>query len=295
MEAATSAQRYLPRAIVSAVGLYLDPFFAIWAGECVTRGARLIAVQHGGLYGETRPHNPECYERSISDLFVSWGWDNGAGVVPMPAPRLMGIEPSSRRGRRDRVLWVTTEDSRYTPHLSPVPMGPQLADYFAAEEKFYGSLESKVRPHILIRLYPKDFGWDRRARWGSLYPELAIDDGVTPIRTLLREAKIAVIDYFGSTVLLEALAMRIPVLVFGNPERFRVCEAAVPYYELLRAAGVLHDNPDSAAATLNSIYPDVDRWWSEQHRQEAVRIFSEHFARTAPDAIAQWVAFARKL
>jgi len=63
---------------------------------------------------------------------------------------------------------------------------------------------------------------------------------------------------------------------------------AQPYFDLLRDCGILYDTPQAAALAINSIYDDVQKWWNDFRRQEAIRVFCENFARTSSDSIKVW-------
>jgi len=81
-----------PKVIVSGIGFLWNPAFAVWAAECKERGTTLVGSQHGGTYGECTPSYGEKYERSTSDYYISWRWEEDERVIPLPASRLHGID-----------------------------------------------------------------------------------------------------------------------------------------------------------------------------------------------------------
>jgi len=56
----------------------------------------------------------------------------------------------------------------------------------------------------------------------------------------------------------------------------------------LRESGILHDTPETAASILNNIYRDPLSWWMSPEVQDAKNKFSDQFAKTNGDWLAQW-------
>jgi len=290
------AARRSPKAIVTGLGTLYDPSFAVWAAECVERGARMIGVQHGGTYGESVASTSEKFERSVADIFVSWGWNEDNRVVALPAAKLIGISAPKNNLKKDRILWVTTADSRYPYFLSLLPIGPDFLRYFQFQQEFYRSISDELRPKLTLRLYNRDyFGWSWKKRWMDRFPDLELDDAELPFRAKAQHARMIVIDHFGATTFLEAIAMNIPVIVFGDKKTFELRDSAVPYYEELQRVGVFHWAPETAAVTVNAIYEGVEVWWSEPERQVAVRRLAHRYARTSPHAVKEWSKFVDHL
>lgn len=55
------------------------------------------------------------------------------------------------------------------------------------------------------------------------------------------------------------------------------------------------DTPESAGVAANQIYDDVETWWNNPERQNAVETFCERFARNSPDAAKLWAAEFKKI
>jgi putative transferase (TIGR04331 family) len=83
--------------------------------------------------------------------------------------------------------------------------------------------------------------------------------------------------------------------MFWNPEFWELSDAAIPYFEALRQASVLFDDPVTCAAHVNSVWGDVPTWWESEGVQSAVRTFKDQFAYTGQRplrelkaALTQW-------
>jgi putative transferase (TIGR04331 family) len=64
---------------------------------------------------------------------------------------------------------------------------------------------------------------------------------------------------------------------------------------LLRKSGILFDAPESAGVAVNQIYDDVETWWNDSERQDAIEKFCDRFARNSPDAIELWAAEFKRI
>ncbi|TYO98359.1 putative transferase (TIGR04331 family) [Geothermobacter ehrlichii] len=285
----------VPKKIITGVGFLWDTAFSIWAAECAQKGTKIYGVQHGGTYGESEPSYGEIFERSVVDKFISWGWSDDEDVIPLPAQGLFGLKKVKQSKKRNKeVLWVTTLDSRYANFLSHLPFSSRFLEHFNWQVAFWENLDGKVRNSIKIRLYPRDFGWGVKEMLQKKCSGLKFQDNNDSFRDSASQAMMVVLDHFGGTTFLECLSMNVPTIIFGNPDLFKIRDAAKPFYEELERVGVLHYSPESVATKLNEIYSKVDDWWGDQIRQTAVQKFKKNFALTSNTPIQDWARFLRQ-
>jgi putative transferase (TIGR04331 family) len=64
-------------------------------------------------------------------------------------------------------------------------------------------------------------------------------------------------------------------------------ESAKPYYQILVDSGIVHLSPDSVAQKVNSIWDDVDGWWSQSKVQKARKIFCARYARVSNNPVRE--------
>jgi putative transferase (TIGR04331 family) len=92
---------------------------------------------------------------------------------------------------------------------------------------------------------------------------------------------------YDSTGLLETLEADRPTIAFWQDGLNHLVDEAIPHYQLLISAGIVHLTPESAAAKINEIWADVDNWWASHEIQSARQIFCEKYARTSKKPIRQ--------
>ena len=94
-----------------------------------------------------------------------------------------------------------------------------------------------------------------------------------------------VIHGYDSTGMLETLSQNIPTLAFWNDTLERLRDCALPYYQLLIDAGIVHSSSDSVALKVNEVWDDIDQWWWSKEIQEARNSFCERYARESKNRI----------
>jgi putative transferase (TIGR04331 family) len=232
----------------------------------------------------------EDHETAIVDRYYSWGWerkDCAAEVIPFPASKLVGRKKVGASNLKNGILWATTSEPRYLVHFSLLPKF--FHEYLSLQGRFAKTLHPKIVSALRLRPHREDLGWSVAERIRDCIPGVTIETWDVPFHESLARCRLYICDHF-STTFAEALAANKPVILFWDPQTNRLRPEAQPYYDLLRKTGILFDTPESAAATVNQIYDDVETWWNDPERQSAVETFCERFARNTPDAVELWAA-----
>ena len=86
---------------------------------------------------------------------------------------------------------------------------------------------------------------------------------------------------YDSTSMLEMFSLNVPMMCFWYGGLEHIVPDAMPYYELLRNAGILLDSPEAAAAAVASQWADVDQWWQSAKVQQVRSVFGARYARRA--------------
>lgn len=280
--------------VASAAGWHFNETFKMAAARSSERGARLVALQHGGGYGMYRSAPLELAERRVSDRFMAWGWagQDRAGLRNVPGP---GLSRVARRRmtagdlRRNRtILFVATAHPRYLYRFQSVPVGSQWEEYFEWQQRFLSALGEETRREVSYRSLPVDFGQAVTERMSASFPDLKWDKMTTPAVKRLARCRIVVIDHCATT-LLEALAANIPTILYWHPDRWEARTEAASYTDALRRAKILFDRPEEAASHLERQYADPGAWWREPLVQNARDAFVGGFALCRRDWQRIWI------
>lgn len=284
-------KKYPKKAMVifSANAWYYDEIFKVWSAKRAEQGATLLGTQHGGNYGALKRMASAKHEMTIVDKYYSWGWkneENKAEVLPMPATKLMQLQPTGANNQKEGVLWVATTVPRYVMQFPNVPYYFQC--YLEMQLTFLKALPSGVVSKLYFRAHYQDNGWGVVSRLQELDATLKVDELNVPFRESLERCRLYVCDHL-STTFIEALAANKPTILFWDSSTNVLRAEAKPYFNLLREQGILFDTPEAAAEAVSYVYDDVELWWDNIERQRAVQDFCSHFAQTSTNETSIWV------
>ena len=284
-----------PKAIFSSGAWYFDEPFKQWAAVSSENGTQLLGTQHGGTYGSWAYIPSEDHEITITDRFFSWGWersDHPGKVTPWFATKLAGRKYLHADSKKAGILLATKFDLRYLLQFPVIP--DHFNQYLLWHSRFLASINSPLLSKIRVRFHAEDIGWDMAQRWQTSYPEIRVESWDTSFIRSLENCRLYVCDHL-STTFLEALSADKPTILFWDPAINELRPEAQPYYDRLRAAGILYDTPEAAADGVNVAYDNVVAWWNDPARQEARRILCNRFARTSSNAVNEWAKEFRRI
>jgi putative transferase (TIGR04331 family) len=279
-----------PRVIFTADAVS-DEGLRFWAARKAESGTRLVLSQHGGHYGSGLWSPFEEHEVTISDRYFTWGWQipGELRAIPMNAGKVTTEARSWKPDAKGTILWIALSIPRYSHWLYSGPIGPQILAYLDEQQRFARAVSTAVHKLLLLRLYLTDFGWNEKSRWQEIDPTLKCYQGTKTFEEQISESRLVIATY-NATTFLQTFSADFPTLIFWNPKRSEIRPAAQGYFDELRAAGILHDTPESAAAKANEIYQDPQSWWQQPMIQETKDRFCERFVRTSPDWLSEWKA-----
>lgn len=267
-----------PKAIFTSNSYSSDDMFKTWAAEKVEGGVPLVIGQHGGNYGMALWSFTEDHQIAISDRFLTWGWSLQEQKNITPVGNFKGF---GKRGVWDKAgiaLLVEMTMPRHSYHMYSVPVATgQWLDYFEDQCRFVQGLPEGLRDQLLVRLYSQDYGYSQRQRWQARFPNIRLDDGVRPMASLVKKSRLYISTY-NATTYLESMSLNFPTIMFWNPKHWELRDSAIPYFEQLKAVGIFHDTPESAARQMAAVWDDVSGWWENAAVQSVRREFCERYA-----------------
>jgi putative transferase (TIGR04331 family) len=274
-----SAQRWKDYQVYYASqNWYGNVNFAYSAAFGRLRGAKLVAGQHGGGYGQYEFEPSEYIETRIFDYYFTWGWMDSPyrkdGLLPMPDPKLSRIA-NRYRYKRDIAVWVGTTMQNQMVRICKQKPGTYL-EYIEDKSRFIENIPKEIRSKTVYRPHRIKCGWSREELdVFKRFPEVDIQhEG--EFSAAIKDIKLLICDHQGTTFL-ESLVMNTPTILFWRQEVRDERKSAVPFYDSLRAAGILFHDPVAAARQINLIWNDIVEWWGDESRQDARRRFIEHF------------------
>ena len=259
--------------------------FMLWLGQKATTGSSVVIGQHGGVHGMIEPASrEELHERQISDRYLTWGWGDGENTVFAPGPALIntGIRSVTKTKQKLSKKLLIVLDSTYRYPSMRRGMNGSRMSYLQSIGALLADLDPMPKKVALVRPYrgQEQFDDSHLPYFEQNFQEIAIDSGSTPIENLWNSSKLVVTTSIGTTYI-QTIHRKIPTLIVLDPKSSNLSSRAIPLFENLERAGVYHTSFLSAAKFINSIWSDVDQWWSDPAVQVALDKFMNQFGRVS--------------
>jgi len=274
-----------PKVIISS-SIIASDFFKCWVADKKEKGSKLIIAQHGGLYGIGKWQSNETHERLTSDLFLSWGW-TGKGVKALAASKISASKTQLKTNPNGGLLLTQACLPRYSYWMYSVPIAGQLEHYLNDQIVFAQTLSEKLRRKLIVKLYPKDYGWSQKERWINQLPLTNIAESNSSYIDLVKQSRINICTY-NATTFLESLGSNIPTIIFWNPLFWEVRDSALEDLDKLREVGMLFNSPEAAAKKVEDIWDTVELWWENKEIQDARKDFCNKYAKTSSTCLEDW-------
>jgi putative transferase (TIGR04331 family) len=229
-------------------------------------------------------------ERRLSDEYWVWGWsaqDSTLHSVPSPALSAIKKKYGHRDGRKG-VFFVGNTVGRYQMRTWSLPIAA-AADkcYIDLQIRFLQGLSDATKKQTIFRPYPHDWGLRLREKIIQACPGVHVQNTASSYWDAFKISAVVVTDMNTST-LLQGFAADIPTIAYWLPQCWELRPEAEPYFSSLRAAGILHDSPESAAAKVNEIIQNPFEWWDSPAVAAAKIPFRDTFAWTSDDWLSVW-------
>jgi putative transferase (TIGR04331 family) len=259
-------------------------------GHAVEAGERVVALQHGGVYGWAAIDWLHATNEYAYDTFASWGFtehgDYRGRFFPLPSPMLSSIRNAPRNPSGD-IIMVGAFMYGVLPRFDCYP---PMMDYRRAKRRFIGRLSDGAAARLRYRQYPSrhtfsDTEWLRR-----FFPDLRTIEGDVLIEALSRST-LVVLDH-PSTTICQTMAGNIPTIGYWDWNAWPLARQAEPYFAGLERAGILFRTPDAAADQVNAVWQRAQEWWNEPQRQRARLLWCEQFALFDKHC---WLSWLRRL
>lgn len=283
------------KAIGSAIGWYNNEAFKFYVGEYAKEGTPLIGFQHGGGYGMWLAMPVEFLEIKEKDRFYSWGWEsqiNHEKLVKLPSPHLSKIKDSYAPHKNVALfIGVCFPPYHYRFHTAHTP--ESFISYIEDKKIFFKALPENIKKCFYYRPYFEDYGWREKEAILSVYPQIKFLLKGKIIKWM-KHSKITIIDH-PHTSFIEALAINVPSIFYWDHTIYKMRPEAEEYFELLRKAGILYNNPIDAAKKLLEVFDNPIEWWSREELQQTRNIFLGRFGYSRKDWMDCWAKEIRLL
>lgn len=252
-------------------------------------GAKVYGIQHGSMYGTSRTSKylelcDYCYQG-----FFTWGWRfyNGCDIgLPIEMPYV-------KRSKKlnDMILFISHCMLMHNIRIESSLRASSCITYLRNKKLFWSFLNDSILDKMFYRPYPEvrfenQMIFNEKKWIQAHYPNIKLSAGSLDLAR--SQCALIVIDYPG-TEFYHAIGSGIPLIGYWDFDDWSLSDEAQPYFDLLKKAGVIFDNPESAAKKLNEVEGDIIGWWNSLEVQVAVKSFSRQYSRRSKYWWFSWV------
>jgi putative transferase (TIGR04331 family) len=270
--------RLSARVICSAGAHWSNELFKLWCAEQVLKGAKFVALTHGGGIPFAIDQTMH-FEEKISDKKVTWSIPYLPNHVRLPSNKLV-----TKRISSTKVLCsvITQETPLHPFRASAGPIGVGVLEIVPLVCTLFAALRAEVQRCFRVKPY-RNLGWNTRQRFSDaigadkIYGEQAYE-------RCLAQSRLVICTY-PETTFAEAMASGLPTLLVYPAHLWEVIPQMEGVLATLRAAGIVYDDAQRAAHHVNRVWDDADGWW---HRPAVVSA-REQFCAYCLDLDKRWL------
>ena len=249
-------------------------------------GKTVAFAQHGGATFQLSVAASERHIHRDGRRAISWGAAVEPTVRAAADPYVQSLRDTHGGGAQVLLIEWLSPPYRYVFRFTTTPLANQA---LAEEMRLVRFVETAgtVHQHLLLKGFP---GPDAAAARHPTLRALPLAERWRrrPAPYWMRRARLAVVTY-PDTPFIEAMAIGVPTIGLWDPGLWEMRADAAPHFERLERLGVVHSDPQRAAAKVREVYHEADAWWRSPEIIAARIAFLERFA-IAGNWRAQWAA-----
>jgi putative transferase (TIGR04331 family) len=271
----------------TATAWYYNPIFQFWYAKNKDK-TKLIVQQHGGVNGTHLMAQEEIHWQVANEVWT-FGWSDEPKHIPMIHYLNMVDKLSfNKKPKPKTILLAMTSQPRYICRMYSCHASTEMVTYVKDTIKLLQLLPHDVT--VIIRLYPDDYGWKIRDRISenNFNCNVIFDNHKMSFIYMLGQSEIFVTDHISSCYL-QSLGLNIPTVVYCNPNITKFRKSALLFLINLKELKIFHDTPESAAAHINLIYKDINKWWGNSAVKQGIAHFVDCHAHPDEKWVEQWV------
>jgi putative transferase (TIGR04331 family) len=280
-----------PPAIVTAVDYFANDIFRYYCANSVLTGSKINLICHGGG-GKYKYSGFQDMDFNICDNYFTWGWSEYSSKCVQGF--FLKDNGYRRNGNKDEkhLLHVMLSQYRYQKSIDSTPSYEQyINEYLNDQIRLLNLLKPDIKKNVITKL-SYDFENSLKDRIGEKCSDISYATMKDDYYMLISKAKLVVTTY-NCTTPVEVLAMNIPTIMYWRSKHWELALSATPFFDKLRACGIFHDSPESAALMIEQIWDDVDGWWQSQEVVLACDEFRMWFCRESQHPIRELTDFCK--
>ena len=236
--------------------------------------SKIFLAQHGVGYGIDKIHSLEKIERSVSEKYFTYGWNEGTKTIPLAPPHIK-LRSTIKRDKKIILFVSTTRQMHLVRFINGSNSSQNLIDNVEYPIIFFQNC--KYKNQIYGRFHETDSDrWNNYQRIIKKFPNLKKNQDETFYESLNR-VEMIISDHLGTTFL-ECLQANIPIIIFLNKKSYIFRETDNKLIQELVKNKIIFFNPKEAALFVNRKYENIDTWWNSNEIQSIrKKLLIKHF------------------
>tara|TARA_B100001063_G_scaffold238952_1_gene261802 strand:- start:1406 stop:3154 length:1749 start_codon:yes stop_codon:yes gene_type:complete len=257
-----------------------DELLKNYIASKIEKDSKLIFGQHGGGYGSRNLFSEESHETSISNRYLSWGWNDNKknNILPFGIIKRSNLK---RNLNANNLTLVLNTNARYSNFLSSHVISSQWLLYFNDQCSFINNLNLKINNKLFIKLYPSDYDWSQFDRFNSLSRSIKFYPKGLKFKKVLQKTRICVSTH-NATTFVESILCNIPTVIFWDTNISPIRDSSNKIFRDLETAGIFHRSPESAAKHVNKVWDNLDDWWNSKQVVNSIKNFKKYYCQPYP-------------
>jgi putative transferase (TIGR04331 family) len=281
------------RAVIVGHDYYFNDFFKFWMSNQSLTGTKLYIMQHGGRMGTEKFITNEYVQRSISDLFLTWGWNdrNDQKVHPFFCLNFSNKNNDKKIPGASYIYFCQNIYPNYYSHIDGQPISflkkKKLIQY--ANQTYHG-LNCNIKKYFIVRYL------EHLSKLSVYHPSLINkqiihDKGLKKLSKIV-DGRIFIHDQ-DSTAFLETLAYNVPTILIFN-DYSKIKKEVVTHYKALENCGIIQNNIENLCNFINENYTNIYSWWFSKKVQNARNIFIKRYVKISKNSVSSIIRFLYK-
>ncbi|MCI8507163.1 MAG: hypothetical protein HFJ06_01175 [Lachnospiraceae bacterium] len=256
-------------------------------------GAQVCTLKTGGDANIHEGRSETSADVRISDVVYTSGWEmetEKCKLERLTSPRVVDYDRKKCRNEKDAdILYAGSVVMGYGLIIGNVTSF--LAEVYVRKTVWLLKKISQ-NDHLTIRVRMNrvmgENGWYIEKRINeNTKDNVLIDNWEEGFHSAVKKSRLVIYDAFDS-IWIEVFHLKVPFLVVGMKELEYYTKDGMDLIEVLTRTGIYHNDYEEASAYIENVVKDIEGWWEQPERKEALEYISHHFGHCAKVPKREW-------
>ena len=271
-----SENSFLPknRKLIITKSVLKDNLFRFWTANNISKGSKLILIQHGSGYEYKRCFQNTEYETEVSHKFLSWGWKNKKNTIPLG--NIFASKKKNFKIQKNRNLLIILG----LRHIFKLQNSLFSHNDIIKQNNDISYLLSNINYKNFDKVSLKDHPTSLKKKSLKIFNDKNHNITYEKINKNLNELYekySLVITTYDSTEFFNLISRDKPCLQI-LPKKL-IKKKYIKDFNQMYDCGILHNDAISLIKKLNKIYTDPYKWWSNNEIVEKRNNFCKYFSK----------------